>query len=202
MIKAKEIISICNNLIQNYHDNDILEPSLPAAILVDDISELIKNKNLVDTIQWHLEDEVRNPNISAETGWGIKKKIDVLNQMRTDLVEQIDFQLYQHYQEIEKLPNATLNSETPAWIIDRLSILCLKIYHMEEQTNRTDANADHIKKCKQKLSVLLEQQSDLSLAFDELISDLESGKKYMKRYLQMKMYNDEHLNPVLYQSKS
>ena len=131
----------------------------------------------------------------------LKHRIDRSNQDRTDLVEQIDSYFRQLYSDVTPLPDATINTESPAWAVDRLSILALKIYHMKEQTERTDASAEHIEKCKSKLNILLEQQKDLSLAIDQLLDDIQHGRKYMKVYRQMKMYNDPATNPILYNKK-
>jgi hypothetical protein len=131
----------------------------------------------------------------------LKHRIDRSNQDRTDLVEQIDSYFRQLYSDVTPLSDATINTESPAWAVDRLSILALKIYHMKEQTERTDASPEHIEKCKSKLNILLEQQKDLSLAIDQLLDDIEYGRKYMKVYRQMKMYNDPATNPILYNKK-
>ena len=148
-------------------------------------------------MQWHYEDIIRDPNIDAVAALTLKRKIDASNQDRTDLVEYIDSYFLNKYQSVQIKKNASINTESPAWAIDRLSILALKVYHMNEEANRTDASIDHIEKCQQKLQVLLEQKSDLTTAIDQLLVDLESGSKYMKVYKQMKMYNDDELNPVL-----
>jgi Fe-S-cluster formation regulator IscX/YfhJ len=166
-----------------------------------EISKAVYEKNYVDTVQWHLEDIVRDPVINPAEGIELKRRIDKSNQVRTDFVEQIDDYFLAFYANIIASPNATLNTESPAWAIDRLSILILKIYHMREETLRTDASVDHIDKCQLKLNILLEQQDDLSNSIDELLIDIESGKKKMKVYRQMKMYNDPALNPVLYNTK-
>ncbi|NNJ88914.1 MAG: DUF4254 domain-containing protein, partial [Eudoraea sp.] len=149
------------------------------------------------TVQWHFEDIIRDPKIEPRAALVLKRKIDASNQERTDLVEYIDSYFLQKYAEVKVQPNATINTESPAWAIDRLSILALKIYHMKEEAERTDASPAHRKSCQQKLSVLLEQKKDLSTAIDQLLTDISEGKKYMKVYKQMKMYNDEELNPIL-----
>ena len=131
----------------------------------------------------------------------LKHRIDRSNQDRTDLVEQIDSYFRQLFCDVTPLPEATINTESPAWAIDRLSILALKIYHMREQTERTDATPEHIARCKDKLNILIEQQKDLSTAIDQLLDDIKAGRKYMKVYRQMKMYNDPSTNPVLYKKK-
>jgi hypothetical protein len=155
-------------------------------------------KNYIDTVQWHLEDIIRNPSIDPVEGIVLKRRIDKSNQDRTDVVEYIDDYFFQLYTTVAPLPDAVLNTESPAWAIDRLSILMLKIYHMNEEADRDDASEEHKDKCKAKLSILLEQCDDLSNSIDQLLSDIEAGKKKMKVYRQMKMYNDPSLNPILY----
>ena len=148
-----------------------------------------------------MEDLIRDPHIDPLEALKLKRRIDRSNQDRTDLVEQIDSYFRQKYSEVNVLPDARLNTESPAWVVDRLSILALKIYHMKEQTERTNASDEHIARCKDKLKVLLEQQKDLSTAIDQLLEDIEAGRKYMKVYRQMKMYNDPSTTPVLYKNK-
>lgn len=155
-------------------------------------------KNWTDAIQWHLEDIIRDPEIIPEEALRIKRRIDVLNQIRTDIVERIDDWFLEKYKNVETRPDATLNTESPAWALDRLSILALKIYHMEQEVERIDVPPAHIEACQSKLEVLKSQRQDLIVAVDQLLADIESGKKYMKVYKQMKMYNDPMLNPVLY----
>jgi hypothetical protein len=155
-------------------------------------------KNWIDTVQWHLEDIIRNPQIEPVEALQIKRRIDKSNQDRTDLVELIDSYMLDKYKDVEIKADATINTESPAWAIDRLSILALKIYHMRIEANREDADAQHKAECQKKLDVLLEQRKDLSTAIDQLLADIEAGNKYMKVYKQMKMYNDPALNPVLY----
>ena len=152
----------------------------------------------IDTVQWHFEDLIRDPHIDPIEALQLKRRIDQSNQDRTDLVEQIDSYFRQFYSDVKVLDDATINTESPAWAIDRLSILALKIYHMKEQVERTDASEEHRQKCQAKLNVLLEQQVDLSTAIDQLLDDIQAGRKYMKVYRQMKMYNDPSTNPVLY----
>ena len=152
-------------------------------------------------MQWHLEDIIRDPHIDPIEALQLKRRIDRSNQDRTDLVEQIDSYFRQKYSDISVMQDARINTESPAWAIDRLSILALKIYHMREQAERNDASQEHIQKCKAKLNILLEQQTDLSTAIDQLLEDIETGRKYMKVYRQMKMYNDPATNPVLYKNK-
>jgi len=196
---------ICNpifeQVIKNYHliddvDQDINNPYDRGTIEYD-----LYVKNWIDTVQWHLEDIIRDPHINPADALILKRRIDKSNQDRTDLVERIDSYFLSLYGAVTPLPDATINTESPAWAIDRLSILALKIYHMKEQVNRDDASSDHKKLCQQKLDILLEQQKDLSLAIDQLLSDIEAGRKYMKVYRQMKMYNDPSTNPILYKKK-
>ncbi len=158
-------------------------------------------KNWIDTVQWHLEDIIRDPEIEPTEALKIKRVIDASNQKRTDLVEFIDGYFLNKYKDVKPNEKATLNSETIAWALDRLSILALKIFHMSEEANRESAEQPHKLSCQKKLDVLIEQKLDLSTAIDQLIEDIEKGNKYMKIYKQMKMYNDEELNPVLYKAK-
>jgi len=161
------------------------------------IEFLLYRKCWIDTVQWHYEDIIRDPNIDPILALTLKRKIDASNQDRTDMVEYLDSYFLQKYADISPNENARINSESPAWAIDRLSILALKIYHMNEEVERTDASESHIESCQIKLNILLEQRVDLSTAIDDLLQDIETGNKYMKVYKQMKMYNDDELNPVL-----
>jgi hypothetical protein len=165
------------------------------------IENLLFKKNWIDAVQWHLEDIIRDPEIQPEEALKIKRRIDKSNQDRTDLVESIDDYFLDKYKDVKVAPDATINTESPAWAIDRLSILALKIYHMQQEVKRADASPEHLEKCNLKLSVLLQQREDLSSAIDQLIADIEAGRKYMKTYKQMKMYNDPALNPILYKNK-
>jgi len=188
---------IFDESIVAYHVKDDVYQSFSNPYPSDEIAHLLYRKNWIDTVQWHYEDIIRDPNIDATDALELKRKIDASNQDRTDLVEYIDSYFLKKYQSVEISVNATINTESPAWAIDRLSILALKIYHMRQEANRKGASEDHLQKCSQKLEVLLEQKKDLSIAIDQLLEDIEAGKKYMKVYKQMKMYNDEELNPVL-----
>lgn len=161
------------------------------------IEHLLLRKCWIDTVQWHYEDIIRDPNIDPVAALKLKRQIDASNQERTDMVEYIDSYFLEKYKDVKPKEDATINSESPAWAIDRLSILALKIYHMDEESKRADASQEHKIKCQAKLDVLLEQRVDLSSAINQLLQDIEQGKKYMKVYKQMKMYNDEELNPVL-----
>ena len=165
------------------------------------IEHLLYRKNWIDTVQWHYEDIIRDPHIDPVAALDLKRKIDASNQNRTDMVEYIDSYFLDMYKEVKPLPEATINTESPAWAVDRLSILALKIYHMQEEVNRPDATPEHRAKCQEKLNVLLEQKKDLSTALNQLLDDIAAGRKYMKVYKQMKMYNDDELNPVLRGSK-
>lgn len=161
------------------------------------IEHLLYRKCWIDTVQWHYEDIIRDPNIDPVAALKLKRQIDASNQDRTDMVEYIDSYFLEKYKDVKVQENATINTESPAWGIDRLSILALKIYHMNEEATRTDASQEHQMACKAKLNILLEQRVDLSTAINQLLDDIAQGKKYMKVYKQMKMYNDEELNPVL-----
>ncbi len=183
--------------ISKYHQIDKVDQTFKNPYPKDDIAHLLYRKNWIDTVQWHYEDIIRDPDIDPIAALKLKRQIDSSNQDRTDLVEYIDSYFLKKYQSVQIKGNAAINTESPAWAIDRLSILALKIYHMQEEANRTDASQDHIDKCSQKLNVLLEQRLDLSAAIDQLLGDIETGNKYMKVYKQMKMYNDDELNPVL-----
>lgn len=189
--------NIFNKSIEKYHIEDRVDQEFSNPYPSGDIDHLLYRKNWIDTVQWHYEDIIRDPNIDPVEALKLKRKIDASNQDRTDLVEFIDSYFLDKYKDVAKLEEATINTESPAWAIDRLSILALKIYHMQEEVNRTDASTEHKEKCQLKLNVLLEQKKDLFAAIDQLLTDIEAGKKYMKVYKQMKMYNDEELNPVL-----
>jgi len=189
---------IFNQVIKDYHLTDDVDTPIHNPYGRDSIENRLYLKCWIDTVQWHYEDIIRDPHIDPVEAVSLKRRIDSSNQDRTDLVEEIDSYFRQLYSEVTPLPDARLNTESPAWAVDRLSILALKIYHMQEQVDRKDASAEHIAKCQAKLGVLLEQQKDLSLAIDQLLEDIEAGRKYMKVYRQMKMYNDPSTNPILY----
>ena len=165
------------------------------------IESLLYKKSWIDTVQWAYEDIIRDPNIDPVEALNLKRKIDLSNQDRTDTVELLDEYFLKKYSHIKVLESATINTESPAWALDRLSILELKIYHMNIEARRNDASVEHKTKCELKLKVLIQQRQDLSLAINELLSEISKGKKYMKTYKQMKMYNDKELNPVLRKSK-
>lgn len=199
---SKISIKIFRDSIDKYHILDQVDQPFKNPYSSDALEHLLFRKNWIDTVQWHYEDLIRDPIIDPLEGMKLKRLIDASNQDRTDTVEYIDSFFLNQYKNVEPLQNATLNSESPAWALDRLSILELKIYHMEEEANREDAGASHREKCNTKLQVLLTQREDLSLAIDQLVQDIAYGSKYMKVYKQMKMYNDEETNPVLYRDKS
>ena len=192
---------IFNQVIKDYHLTDDVDTPIHNPYGRDSIENRLYLKCWIDTVQWHYEDIIRDPHIDPVEAISLKRRIDSSNQDRTDLVEEIDSYFRQLYSEVTPLPDARLNTESPAWAVDRLSILALKIYHMQEQVDRQDASPEHIAKCQGKLDILLEQQKDLSLAIDQLLDDIQAGRKYMKVYRQMKMYNDPATNPILYKSE-
>ncbi len=200
------ISELCNDIfdqsIHDYHLTDDVDTVITNPYPGGGIEHLLYAKNWVDTVQWHLEDIVRNPQIDPLAALALKRRIDASNQVRTDMVEYIDSYFLQQYSAVQARPTARINTESPAWAIDRLSILSLKIYHMNVEVHRTSATVDHIIACTDKLAVLLEQRKDLSTAIDALLDDIASGMIYMKVYKQMKMYNDPGLNPVLYQQQN
>ena len=190
-----------NLAINDYHVKDNVDTQINNPYDRDSIENRLYLKCWIDTVQWHLEDIIRDPHIDPVEALNLKRRIDRSNQDRTDLVEQIDSYFRMIYNDVKPLADATINTESPAWAVDRLSILALKIYHMKEQVDRSDASDEHIDKCQKKLNVLLEQQVDLGTAIDQLLDDIKAGRKYMKVYRQMKMYNDPSTNPILYANK-
>ena len=184
--------------ISDYHLTDSVDEPIRNPYERGTIEYSLYLKCWIDTVQWHFEDIIRDPQIDPVEALSLKRRIDRSNQDRTDLVEDIDSYFRQKYSEVTPLADARLNTESPAWAVDRLSILALKIYHMQEQVDRTDAEEEHRERCRMKLDVLLEQQKDLSTAIDQLLEDIAEGRKYMKVYRQMKMYIDPATNPVLY----
>jgi len=200
-MKSLYFFKIFDRSINDYHVKDSIETEIKNPYSKDQFEHLLYQKNWIDTVQWHLEDIIRDPEIEPAEALKIKRVIDASNQKRTDLVEFIDGYFLNKFKDIEPNENATLNSETIAWALDRLSILALKIFHMSEEANRENAEESHKTSCQNKLDVLNEQKIDLSTAIDQLIQDIEKGNKYIKIYKQMKMYNDEELNPVLYKAK-
>ena len=201
MTFTEQCNQIFNQAIRDYHIKDDIETPINNPYGYDIIENRLYLKCWIDTVQWHFEDIIRDPHIDPIEALKLKRRIDRSNQDRTDLVEQIDSYFRQQYSNVKVLPDARINTESPAWAIDRLSILALKIYHMREQAEREDAPAEHREKCKAKLNVLLEQQVDLGTAIDQLLEDIAAGRKYMKVYRQMKMYNDPSTNPILYGKK-
>ena len=193
---------IFQDVIAKYHVINTVDQPFENAYAESDLLEhLLYRKCWIDTVQWHYEDIIRDPQIDPVAALTLKRKTDASNQDRTDMVEYIDSYFLEQYKSVSVKDGATINTESPAWGVDRLSILALKVYHMHEEANRTDASAEHKTACQKKLDILLEQRVDLSTAIDTLLSDIETGDKYMKVYKQMKMYNDDELNPVLRSKK-
>lgn len=198
---AEKCFDIFNEATEAYHLTDNVDAPHPNPYEDGTFEHTLYAKNMVDAVQWHLEDIIRDPEIDPVAALALKRRIDASNQVRTDMVEELDTYFREKYADVEVCADATINTESPAWALDRLSILALKIYHMEVETKRTDATADHIQKCGNKLAVLLEQRKDLTVAIGQLLDDIAAGRKYMKVYRQMKMYNDTDTNPVLYKNK-
>ena len=196
-MKASEYNKIFDTVIKKYHVIDSVDQPFESVYDSATLEYLLYRKNWIDTVQWHFEDIIRLPDIDPVEALVLKRKIDASNQDRTDMVEYIDSYFLKRYENVVEKQTASLNSESPAWAIDRLSILALKIYHMREEATRESASVDHRSACQIKLNILLEQRIDLSTAIDDLIVDIENGDKYMKVYKQMKMYNDDELNPML-----
>jgi hypothetical protein len=200
-MKSKQFIHIFQQSIRDYHLKDDVDTAINNPYPDESIDHLLYLKNWIDTVQWHLEDIIRDPQIIAEAALKIKRRIDSSNQHRTDVVEFIDSWFLDKFKEVQTSDTATINTESPAWAIDRLSILELKIFHMQLERDRQNATEQHRSACDEKLKILLLQRKDLSAAIDQLLYDIAAGIKYMKVYKQMKMYNDESLNPILYQQK-
>lgn len=198
---SKRSNEIFQEVIEKYHVLNTVSQPLENPYDPSTIDHLLYSKCWIDTVQWHYEDIIRDPHIKPDDALVLKRKIDASNQERTDMVEYIDAYFLDKYKGVQVREDATINSESPAWAVDRLSILALKVYHMQEEATRPDASAEHRAKCQAKLEILLEQRTDLSTAIDQLLSDIAHGRKYMKVYKQMKMYNDTELNPVLYAKK-
>ena len=201
ILSTEPILPIFNQAIEDYHKFDDVDHPCENPYEKLTIEWYLYNKVWIDTVQWHLEDLIRDPNIDPLDALALKRRIDKSNQDRTDIVEMIDGYYLMLFQRVKPQPNATLNTESPAWAIDRLSILQLKIYHMKAEVERTDVSEEHKAKCQAKLDVLLEQNTDLCTAIDQLMECYKKGEKVMKVYKQMKMYNDPALNPVLYGQK-
>ena len=200
-MKAQQYNELFDEVIAKYHIIDDVDQSFENPFEKSTFEHLLYRKNWIDTVQWHYEDIIRLPNIDPVEAIVLKRKIDASNQDRTDMVEFIDSYFLNKFKDVKVKEGAKINSETPAWAIDRLSILALKIYHMNEEATRESASEDHRAKCQNKLNVLLEQRVDLSSAIDDLLADFASGEKFVKVYKQMKMYNDEDTNPMLYAKK-
>ncbi len=200
-MKAEQYNKLFDEVIEKYHIIDSVDQPFENPYDKNSFEHLLYRKNWIDTVQWHYEDIIRLPDIDPVEAIVLKRKIDASNQDRTDMVEYIDSYFLNKFKDVKVKEGAKINSETPAWAIDRLSILALKIYHMKEEATRTSASEEHRAKCQEKLNVLLEQRVDLSTAIDDLLADYASGDKYVKVYKQMKMYNDEDTNPMLYAKK-
>ena len=198
---SKTAYPIFERAIDDYHVSDDVDAPIRNPYPAPGIEADLYLKNWIDTVQWHLEDIVRDPEIDPIRALQIKRRIDRSNQERTDLVERIDSYFLTLYKDVRSAADATINTESPAWAVDRLSILALKIYHMRQEVDRTDVDEAHREACRRKFDVLFEQSVDLSMALDQLLADIAAGRKYMKVYRQMKMYNDPSLNPVLYGKK-
>ena len=195
---SKLAIEIFKKSVNDYHIHDDINRKATNPFEVKSFEHLLYEKNWIDTVQWHYEDIIRDPEIDPNEGMKLKRMIDSSNQNRTEMVEYIDSYFLNLYSKVTPVNNASINSESPAWALDRLSILILKIYHMNEESKRVDVSEKHRSNCQAKLDVLLDQQTDLSESINQLLEDISSGQKKMKVYKQMKMYNDESLNPVLY----
>lgn len=198
---TEQAIKIFGRAIDDYHRHDDVNAVIENPFTEGSLEHLLYLKNWIDTVQWHFEDIIRDPHIDPVDALNLKRRIDHSNQVRCDMVEYIDSYLLNKYKDIVPATDARINTETPAWAIDRLSILALKIYHMRAEVERDDVDDEHRAACNAKLEVLVQQQKDLMIAIEELIEDIEAGRKYMKVYRQMKMYNDPALNPVLYAQK-
>jgi len=202
MLPADECYGIFQKSIDDYHLKDDVDTPIVNPFPDGSFAALLYLKNWIDTVQWHLEDIIRNPDIDPSSALQIKRRIDRSNQERTDTVEKMDDFFLEAFKDVKYAAGSRMNSETPAWLLDRMSILMLKIYHMTEQTERKNVTLQHIAKCREKLAVLEEQKSDMRQAFDQLIEDIGAGRRRFKVYRQMKMYNDATLNPELYKSQS
>ena len=198
MTFSQESFGVFERSIADYHRNDNVDTPIANPYEEKSIEFYLYLKNWIDTVQWHLEDIIRDPEIDPVKALAIKRRIDRSNQDRTDIVELIDSYFLEKFSKVKTLPDATINTESPAWAVDRLSILALKIFHMKIEADRTDTSVAQQQRCREKLAVLMEQKKDLSEAIDMLLDDMAAGRKYMKVYKQMKMYNDPSLNPVLY----
>jgi hypothetical protein len=201
MTFAENCYEIFEQSVLDYHKTDDVDAAQDNPYSEGEIAHTLYAKNWIDAVQWHLEDIIRDPEIDPVAALALKRRIDRSNQDRTDMVEELDTYFREKYSAVKVAADATINTESPAWALDRLSILALKIYHMQVETARRDASAEHLAKCGAKLAVLVEQRRDLTTAIDQLLDDIAAGRKYMKVYRQMKMYNDADTNPVLYGAK-
>lgn len=187
--------------VADYHKTDNVDAPCVNPYEKGSLEAIFYDKNWVDAVQWHLEDIIRDPEIDPREALELKRRIDRSNQVRTDMVEDIDTWMREKYKDVTPMPDATINTESPAWALDRLSILALKLWHMREQAERTDVSEDHLERSRAKLAVLMEQRADLTEAINTLVDDIAAGRKFMKVYRQMKLYNDPTTNPVLYGKK-
>jgi hypothetical protein len=201
MLTSEYCCSVFLQVIETFHTHHDVDVAFPFPVVQDDIHHILQLKSWIDTVQWHLEDIIRKPDLPPNEFIQIKRRIDTSNQERTDLVERMDDWFSNQFDKVTLVENPRINTETPAWAIDRLSILMLKIYHMQEQTLRTDADKKHIETCVHKLDTLLMQKADLCFSLNALIHEIAEGKTRMKTYRQMKMYNDPATNPELYNKK-
>ncbi|MCM1505291.1 MAG: DUF4254 domain-containing protein [Muribaculum sp.] len=198
---ANNCYKVFEDTVELYHKYDDVDAKVDNPYEAGTLNHTLFAKNWIDAVQWHLEDIIRDPAIDPVAALALKRRIDKSNQDRTDMVEELDTYFRERYADVKVASDATINTESPAWAMDRLSILALKIYHMQAETARTDASSEHLAKCRAKLEVLLEQRKDLTTAIDQLLDEIAAGRKYMKVYRQMKMYNDPATNPVLYAKK-
>lgn len=198
MTFAQKSYDVFERSTADYHVTDHVDAPIANPYAPGTIEHTLYAKNWIDAVQWHLEDIIRDPAIDPVEALALKRRIDRSNQERTDMVEELDTYFRNLYAQVQVSPQATINTESPAWALDRLSILALKIYHMQAEVSRHDADAAHRDKCAARLSILTQQRADLTLAIDQLLDDIKAGRKYMKVYRQMKMYNDPDTNPVLY----
>ena len=192
---------VFDSSVADYHKTDNVDAPCVNPYEKGSLEAIFYDKNWVDAVQWHLEDIIRDPEIDPREALELKRRIDRSNQVRTDMVEDIDTWMREKYKDVTPLPDATINTESPAWALDRLSILALKLWHMREQAERTDVSEDHLERSRAKLAVLMEQRADLTEAINTLVDDIAAGRKFMKVYRQMKLYNDPTTNPVLYGKK-
>jgi hypothetical protein len=197
-MNAEKCIEIFNQAITDYHIHDDVYAAIQNPFSEGSIEHVLYLKSWIDTVQWHYEDIIRDPNINPNDGMDLKRKIDKSNQHRTDVVELLDDYYISLFEKVTPQSSATLNTESPGWVVDRISILCLKIYHMKEQVTRSDVSEEHKQQCSNKLAILLDQKNDLTTSFNGLLDEFAQGTKQIKVYRQMKMYNDNTLNPVLY----